>query len=81
MIYGIINGDLYPLTYSIVGLITTICLIIISLIIIYITPQLRKTIFQFFNYQTNRVGVQTNQSIQMNIINTPMNIGATLPNT
>jgi len=81
MIYGIINGDLYPLTYSIVGLITTICLIIIALITIYITPQLRKTILQFFNYQDNRVGVQTHQGRQMNIRNTPMTIGVTLPNT
>jgi len=81
MIYGIIYGELYPLTYSIVGLITAICLIIIGLIIIYITPQLRKTILEFFNYQANRVDVQTHQSRQIDLRNTPISIAGNLPNT
>jgi hypothetical protein len=69
MIYGILHGNLFPLTYAIVGLITSIFLISIGLITIYITPQLRKTIFHFFNYQTNRVHVQTNQLVQLNVTN------------
>lgn len=44
IIYGIIKGQLYPLTYAIVSIITSACLIIIGLITIYITPQLKKVI-------------------------------------
>lgn len=76
MIYGIINGDLFPLTYPIVSLITAICLIIIALINIHITPQLRRTILNFFNYQNNRIHVQTEQ---INAANTQINNETTLP--
>jgi hypothetical protein len=78
MIYGIINGDLFPLTYPIVGLITAICLIVIALINIYITPQLRRTILNFFNYQNNRIHVQT---VQINAANIQINNETTLPRT
>ena len=48
MIYGITVGHLHPLTYSIVDLIASACLIFIILMTVYITPPLRKNIFVFF---------------------------------
>lgn len=48
MIHGILIGEVYYLTYSIVGLITAICLLFISLITIYtIQPLKKKFIFMF----------------------------------
>jgi hypothetical protein len=48
MVYGIIVGQLYPLTYGIVGLITSVCLIVIGLMTIYMTSPLRKNILIVF---------------------------------
>ncbi len=79
MIYGIINGSLYPLTYAIVGLITAICLIIIALITIYITPQLRKPMRHFFIF--NQIHVQTNEVVQMSTTNRPNDIKRTASKT
>jgi hypothetical protein len=55
MIYGAINGSLYPLTYGIVGLITSMCLILIGIITINITSQLRKQVLNIFFQQNNRI--------------------------
>jgi hypothetical protein len=48
MINGIIVGQLYPLTYGVVGIITSAYLIIIGLLTIYITPPLRNNILMIF---------------------------------
>ncbi|CAF0921568.1 unnamed protein product [Adineta steineri] len=58
MIYDTIIGHLYPYTFSIVGLITSICLIFVALLTIHITPQLRKNIFIFHNRRNNQINVQ-----------------------
>ena len=59
MIYGITSGGIYSLTYSIVGLITSVCLIIIGCMTIYITPPLRKNIFILYICHYSRANVQT----------------------
>jgi hypothetical protein len=58
MAYAVIVGHLYPYTFSIVGLITSVCLIFIGLMMIQITPQLRDKLFLYFNYRDNRVHTQ-----------------------
>jgi hypothetical protein len=58
MIYAVIVGHLYPYTFSIVGLITSACLIFIGLMMIHITPQVRDKLFLYFNYRDNRVHTQ-----------------------
>jgi len=68
MIHGAIIGSLYPLTYGIVGLITSICLILIGIITINITSQLRKEVLHFFFHQNNRV--QT-EPMALNQMRTP----------
>ncbi len=78
LIYGIIVGDLFPLTYSIVGLITAACLIMIGLITISITPQLRKTTIRFFKCHNNRIDEQPRLLTQLNLTNPQVNIGTTL---
>jgi hypothetical protein len=55
MIYAISVGHLYPLTFGIVGLITSSCLIFIGLITIYITPELRKNFFVCLENHHNQV--------------------------
>ncbi|UJR24033.1 hypothetical protein I4U23_026998 [Adineta vaga] len=61
MIYGIIVGSLYPLTYAIVGLITTVCLILISIITIKTTTQLEKQFFAIFSHQIQAAPIRKNQ--------------------
>ncbi|CAF1128203.1 unnamed protein product [Didymodactylos carnosus] len=58
MVYARIVGHLHPLTYGIVGLITSPCLIFIGLITIYITPQLQRNIFIFLRHHDSQVHVQ-----------------------
>lgn len=58
MIYGITAGHLHPLTYSLVGLITSACLILIGLMTVYITPPLRKIVLAFFIRHPNQACVQ-----------------------
>ncbi|CAF1412294.1 unnamed protein product [Adineta steineri] len=55
MVYGIIAGSLYPLTYGIVGIITAFCLIFIGVITIKTTSYLEKQVLGYFFPQTNRV--------------------------
>ena len=55
MIYAVIVGHLYPLTFGIVGLITSTCLILIGLITFYITPKLRNHLTQLLNLAGNRI--------------------------
>jgi hypothetical protein len=55
MAHGAVTGSLYPLTYGIVGLITSVCLILIGLITVNITSQLRKQVLNLFHGQNNRV--------------------------
>jgi hypothetical protein len=61
MIYAAIVGHLYPYTFSIVGLITSACMIFIGLMMIHITPQLREKLFPFLIYRDNRIHTQTLQ--------------------
>jgi hypothetical protein len=63
MIYAVIVGHLYPLTYGIVGLITSVCMIIIGLMMIQITPQLRDNVFIFSICRDTRV--RTNGILQL----------------
>jgi hypothetical protein len=58
IIYGVAVGHLFLFTYAIVGLITSICLLFIGLITIYITPLLRNNILIIFNYRHNQVNAQ-----------------------
>ena len=55
LVYGVLKGSLYPLTYGVVGVITSACLIFIGIITISITSPLRKQFNQFFDLRTNRV--------------------------
>lgn len=52
MIYAISVGHLYQYTFSIVGLITSVCMIFIGCIMIYITPQLRNHFFALIYHDT-----------------------------
>jgi hypothetical protein len=58
MIYGVIVGSLYSLTYGIVGVITSVCLIFIGIITINTTSQLRKQVLVLFLHQNNRINAQ-----------------------
>jgi hypothetical protein len=58
MIYAVIVGHLYRFTFSIVGLITSVCMIFIGLMMIQITPQLRNNHFVLSIYRGNRVHTQ-----------------------
>ncbi|CAF3834675.1 unnamed protein product [Adineta steineri] len=55
IIYGVVNGGLFFLTYAIVGFVTGICLILIGLITIITTNKIKKCIMKFFNYNTNQI--------------------------
>jgi len=65
MIYAVIGGHLYPLTFGIVGLITSVCMIFIGLMMIHITPHLRNNLFFYTIYGTNRV--HTQQTLQQRL--------------
>jgi hypothetical protein len=65
MIYAVIVGHLYQFTYSIVGLITSICMIFIGLMMIYITPQLRNNLGVLLMKRDNRV--HTRQTLQQHL--------------
>jgi len=78
MINGAISGSLYPLTYAIVGLITSICLIFIGIITIHITPQLRKRVLNVFIQQTSQIH---SQPIPLNQMNTPVAVIANVTTT
>ena len=54
-IYAVLNHDAYQYTYSIVGLITSLCMIFIGLMMIHITPQLRNNLFIYSIFRDNRV--------------------------
>jgi hypothetical protein len=78
MIYAVIVGHLYPLTYGIVGLITSVCMIIIGLMMIHITPHLRNNLLIFSIYRDSRV--HTQQTLQQRLtIPVTTGGGATLP--
>ncbi|CAF1430147.1 unnamed protein product [Adineta ricciae] len=55
MVYGIVVGSLYPLTYAIVGITTSMCLIVIGFITIKTTTELEKQFLSFFTNRNNRV--------------------------
>jgi len=48
-------GHMYPYTFGIVGLITSLCMIFIGLMMIHITPQLRKNLSICVIYRGNQV--------------------------
>jgi hypothetical protein len=77
MIQGAITQSLYPLAYAIVGLITSICLILIGIITIHVTSQLRKQILNFFFHQNNQIQAD---SIPLNQRNTPIAVIANFNN-
>ncbi|CAF4153795.1 unnamed protein product [Adineta steineri] len=58
MIYAVVVGQLYPLTFGIVGLITSVCMIFMGIMIVYITPQLRKNLCTVFHLRNNQVHTQ-----------------------
>ena len=58
MIYAVNVGHLYPYTFSIVGLITSVCMIFIGLMMIHTTPQLQNNLFISLLYRDNRVHTQ-----------------------
>ena len=63
IIFGVINGQLYSLTYAIVGLVTAICLILIGLVTISITNKFKKELFKHFyrnNNQTQPANIPSN---------------------
>ncbi|UJR09007.1 hypothetical protein I4U23_013255 [Adineta vaga] len=62
MIYASIVGHLYPLTFGIVGLITSVCMIFMGIMLIHITPKLRNNRFASMVYHDNRIHAQ--QSMQ-----------------
>lgn len=65
ILYGVFNGELFFLTYPIVGLVTAICLMLISLITIKITNKIQKRLIKFFISNNNRInptGIQTNNN-------------------
>ncbi|CAF1316672.1 unnamed protein product [Rotaria sordida] len=57
MIYGVMAQDLYPLTYGIIGIFTSVCLGSIGISTIYVTPQLRKQFYNTFIHLNNRVHI------------------------
>ncbi|CAF0960465.1 unnamed protein product [Rotaria sordida] len=67
MIYAISIGHLYSLTFSIVGFFTSTCLIFIGLVIIYITPPIKKHLFLCLMQRNNQVGVQQHLKITMDM--------------
>ena len=69
MIYAVVTGSLYPLTYGIVGIITTVCMIFIGIITINITPQLQKPIYRFFGLHSNRIETG---AMPLNQLNNPV---------
>jgi hypothetical protein len=66
ILFGVFKGYLYFLTYPIVGLVTAICLILISLITLTITNKFKKELFQFFNKNNNQINPTTNQITTVN---------------
>jgi hypothetical protein len=78
MINAVIVGHLYPLTFGIVGLITSVCMIFIGLMMIHITPHLRNNLFIYTIYPNNRV--HTQQTLEQRLtLRTITVAGATLP--
>ncbi|CAF0967914.1 unnamed protein product [Rotaria sordida] len=71
MIYAIIVGYTYSLTYGIVGVTTSTCLIFIGFSTIYTTPQLRKRIHDYFVHGNNRV---QSERIAMNQVGAPISV-------
>lgn len=58
-IYAIIHSEAYTYTYSIVGLITSLCMIFIGLMMIKITPQLRNNVY-YYIFRDNRIHAAQN---------------------
>lgn len=71
MTHAAIVGSLFEFTYGIVGIITSICLILIGIITSYITPQLRKQFLWILVGQNNQI---RNEPIPLNRINTPIRV-------
>ncbi|CAF3923110.1 unnamed protein product [Adineta steineri] len=69
MIYAVVVGQLYPLTFGIVGLITSVCMIFMGIMIVYITPHLLNNLCIFFTFRHNQVNIQrvTQQQIPQNM--------------
>lgn len=54
-VYAVLKNNIYEYTYSIVGLITSLCMIFIGLMMIHITPQLRNNLVIYSMFRDNRV--------------------------
>ncbi|CAF0930992.1 unnamed protein product [Adineta steineri] len=55
IIVGLINGDLFFLTYPIVGFVTAICLILIGSSTILGTNKIKKNLLRYFNYPSTQI--------------------------
>ena len=73
LVYALIVGDLYPFTYGIVGVITSVCLIFIGIITIYITTQLKKQWKEFFFNGNNNNRIETGPVQRINMSKTTSN--------
>ncbi|CAF2925720.1 unnamed protein product [Rotaria sp. Silwood2] len=78
MIYAVMFGQTYPLTYGIVGIITSACLIFIGIATIYTTPPLRKLIHAHLVQQNNRVQAEP---IPMTQIGAPITMSDNVKST
>jgi hypothetical protein len=67
VIYEILHGSLYPLTYPIVGVIASVCLTFVGLITIYVTTQLRQQVEQFLCLRNNRIEASLLRSRQLEL--------------
>jgi hypothetical protein len=64
ILFGVINGYLYSLTYAIVGFVTAICLVLIGLIVISSTNQFKNYLFRYFNHQIHPLNAPVQQAVE-----------------
>jgi hypothetical protein len=67
ILFGVINGYLYSLTYAIVGFVTAICLILIGLITISSTNQFKNHLFRYFNHQIHPLNTRVQQTVETTV--------------
>ncbi|CAF1194121.1 unnamed protein product [Adineta ricciae] len=58
MVYAVIRGQMYEYTFGIVGLVAALCMIFMGLMLIHITPQLRKNRLVSIIYHDNRANTR-----------------------
>lgn len=60
MIYAAITRYLHPITFSVVGVITSICLAAVGVMTVYFTPKLHNNLCCIMNMADNRIHVRQN---------------------